>query len=137
MENEKTSSRFLTSPVCSHLLPVGPQTGQVRTTFPSHCVPASQSLFLGVQRGCLLEGTSKGHPVDPVAFRQQCLTVEDCILCFGIFHNPCWSFFFKVEPFRCQNVCYLEAREKGDAIKNKPCFIFLPHALLSITVCPR
>lgn len=59
MENEKTSSHFLTSPVCSHLLPVGPQTGQVQTTFPSHYVLILQSLFLGVQRGCVLEGSLK------------------------------------------------------------------------------
>lgn len=51
-------------------LQVRPQTGQVQTTFPSHWVPVPQSLLSGVQRGCMLEGTSKGHPVDPFAFRQ-------------------------------------------------------------------
>ena len=91
MENEKTSSHFLTSPVCSHLLPVGPQTGQVQTTFPSHYVLILQSLFLGVQRGCVLEGTSKGHVVNPAAVRQQWLTGEDHILYSEIFHYPYWS----------------------------------------------
>lgn len=118
MENEKTSSHFLTSPVCSHLLPVGPPTGQVRTAFPSHGVPVPRSLVLGVQRGCMLEGTSKGHP----SRRSCCLQAREPhrwkTAYFVLKYSPIpLVVCFKVEPFSFQNVCNLEAREKGELYK--------------------
>ena len=39
----------------------------------------------------MLEGTSKGHVVNPAAVRQQWLTGEDHILYSEIFHYPYWS----------------------------------------------
>lgn len=91
MENEKTSSHFLTSPVCSHLLPVGPQTGQVWTTFPSHASLFSSSCFLDFRGTAHWKGPQRSSSSSFCLWATQCLTVKDCVLCFGIFYNPCWS----------------------------------------------
>lgn len=91
MENEKTSSHFLTSPVCSLPTPVRLPDWTGADNISSHGVLILQFLFLGVHRGCVLEGTSKGHAVNPAAFRQQWLTGEDHTCYSEIFRYPCWS----------------------------------------------